>query len=355
MATHQQPETDGKARPLEILGISEAEEQTYRWLLAHPGATAVEMARAQSRTPARIQRVVDRIESKGLVTHSLEQPRHYIPSSPDVAIEALALEHHQAVQRAQAVIPELQEQITTRQHDEQKRKVELVTSASAKRQIFEQMQRGAQREMVTLTRPPVLISRLDVPYEQDQYRQREAQARGVRYRSIVDSDFLALPGAVARVQADMQMGETIRVYPHLPIKLVISDKRLALVLLDVRQANGSFLLIRSSALLNALYALFETLWAQAVPISFSQAGALDRGNQARRLPEEIEEMMPLLTAGLNDKSIACELDISTRTLERRVACLMRELGTRTRFQTGWQAALRWSCETFSHEKDSSRI
>jgi DNA-binding NarL/FixJ family response regulator len=43
---------------------------------------------------------------------------------------------------------------------------------------------------------------------------------------------------------------------------------------------------------------------------------------------------------MNDKSIAQELGISARTLERRILDLFRSLDSKTRFQAGWQSAHR---------------
>jgi DNA-binding NarL/FixJ family response regulator len=58
------------------------------------------------------------------------------------------------------------------------------------------------------------------------------------------------------------------------------------------------------------------------------------------LAAESEQLVSLLAGGLNDKTIASELGISTRTLDRRILTLMRSLGARTRFQAGWVAARR---------------
>jgi DNA-binding NarL/FixJ family response regulator len=50
-------------------------------------------------------------------------------------------------------------------------------------------------------------------------------------------------------------------------------------------------------------------------------------------------LIPLLSAGLNDKAIAAELGISSATLNRRMSELMKKTGTRTRFQLGLHVAL----------------
>src|SRR5690625_1422451 len=143
-------------RPLGALGISEAEESCYRWLMNHPDAPAAEIAQGLASTLGKVQRLLGAIEAKGLVTSTPERPRRYIPVSPDIAIKALALQYHQTVQRAEEVIPELQVQAAARPLDRQELMVELITSRDAERQIFEQMDRTAQHEIVTLTRLPLL-------------------------------------------------------------------------------------------------------------------------------------------------------------------------------------------------------
>ncbi|MGH8274479.1 MAG: helix-turn-helix domain-containing protein [Gammaproteobacteria bacterium] len=327
-------------RPLEILGISEAEERAYRWLLTHSGATVVEITQALALSAGKTQRLLDTIETKGLVTHAPERPRRYIPVSPDIALKTLSIRHQEDLQRAEGVIRELQEQAATQRHDEQEQMVELIASHEVQRQIFEHMHQTAQYEVATLIRLPILISRLDVPSEQGQDSQRKAQARGVHYRSVVDTDWLSSPGAVQATREDMRAGEEIRVVSHLPFKMALVDHRLAFVPLNIQRLDSPILLIRSSTLLDALYALFEILWERAAPISITRAGIKEMGNPGSQLPEGTENILSLMAAGLNDKSIAYELGISTRTLNRRIAEIMKVFGARTRFQMVWLVALR---------------
>ncbi|MGH8428437.1 MAG: helix-turn-helix domain-containing protein [Gammaproteobacteria bacterium] len=332
-----------ETRPLDILGISEAEEHVYSWLLAHSGATVPEIAQALKLTPGKAQRLLDSIEAKGLTTHSPERPRRYIPTSPDITMEALILQRQNDLQRARGAVQALHEQAAATQHrGEREQMVELITSPVSERQLFEQMQLTAQREIIAMTRPPVLISRLDVPYEQDQKHQRMAQTKGVHYRSIVDQNFLSLPGAVARVRQDIASGEGIRVLPTLPNKIMISDRRIALIPLNLHQAGSPVLLVRSSALLDALCALFEVLWEQAAPISITTEGLIKTGAPSALLSREGEKLVSLLAAGLNDKRLAQEMDISTATLTRRVSEIMKAFHARTRFQLGWLAHKRLS-------------
>jgi sugar-specific transcriptional regulator TrmB/DNA-binding CsgD family transcriptional regulator len=345
--------SDTHERPLDILGIGEAEERAYRWLLAHPGATVQALATALALTPRKAQRLLDGIEDKGLVTHSPEKPRRYNPSAPDIAMEALALQRQDMLKRARGTIRELQQEANAQQRSELEPMVELITNREAERQIFEHMQQTARREVVTLLRPPMRISQLSVPADQDQQVQRQAQARGVRFRTIADQEFLALSGAVARIRHDVKSREEVRIFPRLPFKMVLADKRIAVIPLRLDGEISPSLLVRSSALLDALYSLFEMLWARSAPMAFIGEETSEPEELALELHQSMRELTALMAAGLNDKRIASELDISVRTLRRRTAELMQELDARTRFQAGWLAALRLSGSTpFGPKQDA---
>jgi DNA-binding NarL/FixJ family response regulator len=119
--------------------------------------------------------------------------------------------------------------------------------------------------------------------------------------------------------------------------MVMADRSIALIPLNLERPGSPSLLVRSSALLDALYAMFELLWNQAAPIAFTRAGMLRTGEPAAHLPTDAERLLPLLAAGLNDKAIAHELGISPSTLNRRIAELMKSVDARSRFQLGWLA------------------
>lgn len=331
-----------ESRALAILDITVAEENAYRWLLAHPGATVQEVGAALRLSPRKAQRLLDAIESKGLATYTPQRPRRYVPASPSVAIEALALQHEQELQRARLLGRELQEISVAGQPTKAEEVVEVVTSREAERRINEQINAFAQEDVVALMRLPLLISRLDTTPEKFKRAQREAQARGVRYRSIVDAQIMKVPGVLASMRADMSAGEEIRVLPELPFKMALADRRAAFVPLNLSDPETPSLLVHSSALLDALRVLFELLWERAAPITLGHGGELEIGQPESRMREEIHELISLLAAGLQDKAIAHELGISASTLNRRVVEAMAALDARSRFQFGWLSALRLS-------------
>jgi len=317
-------------RPLEALGISEIEERVYEALLDRSGATLSDLERDLTMPSRKLLRVLDALEQKGLLTRTSSPPRRHIPASPDIAVEALLLRRQDELRRARGEIQRLQERAAAAA-GEQRQMIELVTTREAERHVFEQMQHAAQHELIFLERPPILIAGPEQPNETE----TKALSRGVRYRSIADHAFLELPGVLTRVREDMQAGEEVRVVSQLPFKMVMADRNIALIPLNLERPGSPTMLVRSSALLDALYAMFELLWNQAAPISFTRDGAMQTGELAARLPEETEQLIPLLAACLNDKAIAHELGISASTLNRRMAELMKSVDARSRFQLGW--------------------
>jgi hypothetical protein len=320
----------GTQRLLEALGIDELEERAYRHLLAHRAATAEELALALSLSPRKARSLLNDIEAKGLASHSPQRPPRYIASSPELAVEALASQRLADIERARSVIPQLKEQAATSAGQEGEQPVELITSRAALGQILSQLRQTVQNEVILFQRAPVLIPQQ--PYQSQ-------KLVGVHVRSISDAGLLALPGALSRVRMDMEAGEDARVFPSLPVKLFVADRRVGLMPLNADDPASPVMMVRSSSLLDALCALFELTWEQSTPIVFNQSGELTAGERAARLTETAERMIPLLAAGLNDKGIAHEVGISVTTLNRRVAELMKSFGTRTRFQLGWRAAL----------------
>jgi sugar-specific transcriptional regulator TrmB len=323
---------------LEAIGISALEERAYRVLLENPGVTLPEVAEVLSLPQRRAHRLLESVEAMGLATHSPERPRRYLPTTPDIAIDALIAKRQDDLRRVKAVAKELQENAAHAQrHYKREQIVEVIASREVEMQVYRQLHSSAQNEICALVRPPMLI----VPANEADEPALAAIARGVSYITIADHEFLDLPGAVERIKSNIKAGEQVRIYPHLPLKMILADNNIAIVPLNISLPRSPSLLVRSSALLNALRAYFEMLWEQSSPIAFSSTGKHEvNPPQSNLASEDLKHLLPLLAAGLNDKTSAGELGISVRTLERRILELMEGLGARTRFQAGWLAALR---------------
>jgi sugar-specific transcriptional regulator TrmB/DNA-binding CsgD family transcriptional regulator len=320
---------------LSALGVSAVEERIYVELLGRDGASAPQLAKALGGTPRTLARALNALQEKGLVTHSPQSVRRYFAVSPDIAINALIERRKSELNHSRAAIQRLHEASKVRRGRHTEERLVDVLSAEASIPAISRVIRSAQSEILWLERLPLVVS----PSSMFADAQAEAFARGVKSRSVADSNLLRVPGILEPARRDIESGEEKRVFPNLPIKLMLVDRRVAFIPLSLESAAGSFLQVRSSALLAALYELFDMFWRLATPITFDRSGRLAFGSAHEgRENDEREQLLSLLSSGLNDKTIEQELQISSRTFTRRVAALMKELGATSRFHAGWLAA-----------------
>ena len=131
---------------LRALGIEEDEERAYHVLLTQHTATVEEVATRLSLSIRRTQALLQRVEAKGLASHSPERPRRYIPARPELAIEALIQQRQATLERTRSAIPQLKSLMANGPGmPEPLDLVEVITSRPALGQILEQLQDTVQQ------------------------------------------------------------------------------------------------------------------------------------------------------------------------------------------------------------------
>jgi len=173
-----------------------------------------------------------------------------------------------------------------------------------------------------------------------------AAGRGVRMRVVLERSVLAEPSATEELVDSLRRGLELRVVEQLPMKLVLADSDLALVPLSVAPAGTSedepgAVLLQRSGLVAALDSLFEAVWRQAYPLELSSldGSAPQTEGDAHDAPTVLDRrILGLLLAGLSDQAVAGQLDLSLRTVQRRLRSLEDLAGVKTRMQLGWYAA-----------------
>lgn len=154
----------------------------------------------------------------------------------------------------------------------------------------------------------------------------EAVERGVRVRIVHEL------GTGAAAQQLARTGAQVRAGGRLPSRLLIADRRVALVLPPAGAADPAPAIATGrSPLLATLSEHFELLWSVT-----STPGQ----TAGRRLGARDAEILGLLGSGLTDDAVAAQVGSSARTVRRRVAALMREASASTRFQAGVEAVRR---------------
>ena len=141
----------------------------------------------------------------------------------------------------------------------------------------------------------------------------------------------ALREAPAVLVGRASIGERIRVVPEVPTRLAVIGER---VLLPDPPglSNERLLVLRQPGLVELAISYFEALWDRSVAVP-----ALDQGEPT---PDLNGLLLRQLAQGAKDEQIARTLGVSLRTVRRRIAAIMTELGVDSRFQAGVEAVRR---------------
>ncbi len=85
-------------------------------------------------------------------------------------------------------------------------------------------------------------------------------------------------------------------------------------------------MLTSAPLVRPILAVLERLWEFASP--------LPRANSTSGLDPRDGQVLLMLASGASDATIARQLGVSQRTVERRIRSIMDTLGAESRFQAG---------------------
>jgi len=304
----------------ETLGISATAEQLYLELLDQPGARPDSLTRTD-RDPDTVGTALGELRAAGLL---LPGPGCTVVA-PDVAVELLAHRQEEQIRRARAAVEPL---LVRYRQVGSPDPVEQVAGAEQVSWRYEQLVRCARKEILGFDKPPYVVPVRDLGMELASLGQR------VRYRAVYARPALTVPGRLSDVDKLKSAGEQARILPDLPFKLLIVDRRWALVPVSEGTEIDRALVVRPCSLLDALVATFESYWQRAVPFGDSGTEASAESD----LSEADRQVLALLATGLTDERIAAHLGLGLRTVQRRVRALMDRLGAGNRFQAGLQAA-----------------
>jgi len=175
----------------------------------------------------------------------------------------------------------------------------------------------------------------DMPLTAD-FAQPPLPAAGgqVRCRAIYAAAVMDHPVGRRLIEVCGAAGEQARLLPHVPMKMKLADQNAALLPLTPTGTAGA-LLVRAPLITTALREYFELLWDKATPIAPKRPSPT-----AQRLPPGQRIVLALMAEGLQDDAIARRAQLSTTTVRRHIAVLMKRLEVTSRFAAGAAAQRR---------------
>ncbi len=155
---------------------------------------------------------------------------------------------------------------------------------------------------------------------------------GLTRRLVLDSSILDVEGTTKALARLTETGAQVRLMPTLALSVLVTDRSIAIVDITNHDPSGyGCIVVRHTPLVMALNELVDASFAGSTEAPRARADARSRfgARQAQTLA--------LLAAGATDSTIARQVGVSQRTVERFVRTILDDLGASTRFQAGAQA------------------
>jgi DNA-binding CsgD family transcriptional regulator len=321
---------------LTALGFTPAVDRTYRRLRGMSGRELSRIAAATMRTPAQLLEEIEPLVRSGIARVDGER---LVVEPPAAAVRMMVAAQAVHADIAHRRLEELADAVALLA-------AEVVPSAAPEPdrarpiegEVFTIDDRADLHAMV---RDLVLGSRGDLLWlRPDQWRgpleegmaalvAEALQETGRTSRAIYPVH--AVREAPRVLAARAAVGEQIRVLPEVPTRLLVVGDAHVVLPEPLGYADMPLTVVRQPGVVEAMAQWFELLWERAA----APTVAVRRAGDTQRL-----FLLRQLAAGEHDEQIARMLGLSLRTVRRRVADLMTELGADSRFQAGVEAARR---------------
>jgi len=323
---------------LKLLGLHTAAEAVYRVMLDEPGYGVAEIAGRLSWTTDQVRAALDELGRLSLLRPSREEPGAQRAISPEVGLSAL-------LARQEAELAERQERIAAsrravaaivadyaeRRSAQNRTEVEQLAGLDSVRARLEELVHACRVEILSFV--PSGVQGEENP-EPARPLGVAVAGRGVQTRDIYLDSVRNHPPTMRHLRRLCEQRVQVRTTASLPLRMMIFDRRSALIPIDPEQSQRGAALHHGLGMVTALCALFEQTWRTAHPLG------TDRERDESGLTGQEREVLRLLAQGHTDEGVARRLGISVRTVRRITADLLKRLGAHSRFQAGALAVAR---------------
>ena len=307
----------------------------YRYAVSSPGWTVDQASEALGFTTRSIESAVSQLKEHCLLVQVSSERPSYAAVSPDVALAELVDPDERALLDLRAriglkrrelaglvpVFAEASRRVSTDSA------VEVLEDPGQVMSVLIEYARAAS-DCVLMARPgpgaTADIQEDSVQKDVDMLRQ------GVRRRTLYHSsirDHMPTRRAVEIVTA---AGGEFRTLPHMPLRAVIFDSKVAVIPRGRCADDRAGLVIRDPDMIHVFVRMFDFAWELGDPFLTEEA-------QPGQLNSIQRSILRALAAGQSDEVIARRLGISVRTCRRHIAKMLEDLGAESRFQAGVKA------------------
>ncbi|MEV6105604.1 helix-turn-helix domain-containing protein [Streptomyces sp. NPDC051940] len=320
-----------------LFGLDASAETIYRLMLRHPYMRLPAIATELGLTHEQVRRGLDDLAQMSLVRSSWEEPGALRAVPPQVGLGSLleaeerdlhARQEQLAARRIalERVVEEYRSESRNRPYDG----VEQLAGIDAIRERIETLASSCQSEIQGFAPDG---AQTEANREASRPADLATLDRGIRMKTIYLESLMQDSASLAYARWLIEEGAEVRTVATLPIRMIIYDRRYALLPIDPDDTAAGALLLRGAGVVLALCELFDQIWCTAMPIERARTAPPEGLSRQERA------VLRLLAQGHTDEVVARKLGVSVRTARRVTAGLLAQFNARSRFQAGVQAAL----------------
>ncbi|GHE72536.1 transcriptional regulator [Streptomyces spiralis] len=328
--------------PWSAAGLDATGGRVLEHLVGTRSADTATVAEAAGISPGEAEKALRRLADALLVIRLDGRPARWAASPPRSSLAALLARRRAQLTEAEVALERLQEKYEATSGPRAAHLMEVLEHEEEVSARYTQLLKQSSVEVLHLAKPPYLTG-------SQVFAGELGVAAGVRLRSVYETDGFTDAVSLETALRGTAEGGELRLASRLPVKLVVFDRTAALLPVRGERPESGSLVVHSPALVEALAALFENVWAGAMPVSLESrddwpvpGGTNDpggaAGSDAPEVDERTREILRLMATGLKDDSIARVLKVSRRTVQKHVTDAGNALGAKTRFQIALGAA-----------------
>jgi DNA-binding NarL/FixJ family response regulator len=318
--------------PLGVLGFSARQEDLYRLLLRNSGSSLADLAALAGIRVGEMREQVARFAGVGIVE---VRDDVVVARPPQEALGRLINEETRRVQSrgeqldaVRHLLPSLNaDHLAASAPKGQPIPVETVEGGDMP-QLIRSLSAASTGDLMWLRPDPWTLPHMT---EIDAWVIELLRA-GRRSRAVYRAEVLHQAPEVIRARAEA--GEHVRISADVPTRLAVFGSTAALLGQQFGVLDDRRLVLRQPSIVRAMALLFEAIWEKALAVPVLEGQRHDDGAKGQRL------LLRQLAGGAKDEQIARSLGLSVRTVRRRVAELLDQLGAESRFQAGAEAVRR---------------
>jgi DNA-binding CsgD family transcriptional regulator/predicted DNA-binding transcriptional regulator len=323
---------------LEVLGLARRSVTVYRLMLAEPELGVADICERLDLADSEVRAALDELVTFALMRESREHPGKLRVVRPEVGLETLLRRHEEQLATRQQELASVRTQIAEmvaeclgpggRRLSESTRRLAGLDAVQAELEILAQ---ELTSECMSIL-PGGAQSRASIDYARP--LDADALARGVSLRTLLQDSARHDPATVGHARWLTDLGGQVRTAPILPVRLLVFDRRVAVIPIDASNTKLGALCTREPGIVSSMVAVFEQAWSAAVPFGAARPSA----DAEMGLTPLDRQLLKLLAAGMTDEAAGNRLGISARTIRRQMAALMERLNATSRFEAGLKAA-----------------